>query len=70
MKPILELGENKIFVGVYEGPDFRYTIETYFAGVTVKSNIEYKSPNLAISDARTIFYLLNGLGEILNRVTE
>jgi hypothetical protein len=81
MDEILILDEgNGVIVSVIASWN-KFAIYTRFAGTDVYSNRTYDSGSLAISDARTIFYLLNGLNQLMdgpvlgamvmsNRVTE
>lgn len=66
--------KNNVIVSVVADEDI--TIYTRFAGTDVWSNQRYDSVSKAISDARTLFHLLNGLDELMqqpyfgNRVTK
>lgn len=74
MDEILILDEGKgVIVSVFRSYDKEYnqgyTIYTRFAGTDVYSNRVYDGASLAMSDARTIFYLLNGLNQLMDSPT-
>jgi hypothetical protein len=69
MDNILHLSDDKVIVNVFAyrtKNQSTYEIRTYFADQNVKSGREYNSAALAMSDARTLFYLLNGISELMN----
>ena len=64
MDRILYLEDGDMAVSVFADYPV-YKIYTYFASREVWSERKYLEPSKAISDARTIFYLLNGIGELM-----
>jgi len=43
-----------------------YEIHTFFAGQDIKSGRNYQSASQAMSDARAVFFLLNGVSQLMN----